>query len=90
MLGGRVGTEKKIPLVKWNDVCRPNDEAGLGLRDAMAMNKAYMAKLGWHMLNNQDALWVRVLRGKYLAKGAVNFLNSQKSNLSPTWRAILD
>lgn len=29
------------------------------------MNRALMAKLGWHLLNRKDALWSRMLKVKY-------------------------
>lgn len=36
------------------------------------------------------ALWVYVLRGKYITSGEVNFLNSKKTFLYLTWHAILN
>lgn len=41
------------------------------------------------MMYNLEALWVSVLRGKYLAGGEVNFLTSKKTLVFLTWRAII-
>lgn len=48
-----------------------------------------MLKLGWQLLKDKDALWARVLRGKYLNNGDVILDNSKKSGLCRTWKAIL-
>ena len=56
---------KKIPLVSWENVCKPKEYGGLGLRNASSVNKAFMVKLGWRLINEKDSLWVRVLRSKY-------------------------
>lgn len=81
---------RKISLVNWETVCKPKFNGGLGFHSASLTNKAYMLKLGWRMLSDPNALWSKVLRGKYLNGGEVVFSNSKKSNLSPTWKAILD
>lgn len=38
----------KWSLVKWESVCRPKQEGGLGLRSAILNGKALAAKLYWH------------------------------------------
>ena len=46
-------------------VCSPKVCGGLGLRHASLQNKVFMMKVGWRLVNNKDALWVRVIRSKY-------------------------
>ena len=41
---------KKIPLVSWENVCRPKECGGLGLHDASSVNKAFMVKF-WVEIN---------------------------------------
>lgn len=48
------------------------------------MNKALLAKLGWKMLTNPEALWVKVLKNKY---GEL-LESGPKSNVSSLWRHI--
>ena len=38
---------------------------GLGLRHSREQNKALLMKIGWGLMTNKDALWTRVVRGKY-------------------------
>ncbi|PKI64439.1 hypothetical protein CRG98_015164 [Punica granatum] len=39
---------------------------GMGLRDMALFNTAILAKKGWGFLTRRSALWVQVLRGKYV------------------------
>lgn len=49
----------------WNEVCKPKDERGVGLRQSSLVNTANMMKVGWNLVNRKDDLWVRVARSKY-------------------------
>lgn len=38
---------------------------GLGMRDMHCMNKAFVMKLGWSIMNDMNGLWTCVLRCTY-------------------------
>ena len=57
--------ERKLSLVKWNELCQPKSSGGLGLHDMRAMNDVFLMKLGWGLVIEPDSLWVRVLKSKY-------------------------
>lgn len=42
---------------------------GIEIRKAKDMNIAFMAKLGWRLLTEQEALWAQVLKTCYMKKG---------------------
>lgn len=44
--------------VKWDDVCAPKDEGGLGIKDIEVWNKASISKHLWKIVKNDDSLWV--------------------------------
>ncbi|XVE66798.1 hypothetical protein DITRI_Ditri08aG0108200 [Diplodiscus trichospermus] len=54
------------------------------------MNMAFMAKLGWRFLNEQDSLWVQVLQKKYVRYQKANVqdfvMHREASN---AWRGIV-
>ncbi|PPD83481.1 hypothetical protein GOBAR_DD19591 [Gossypium barbadense] len=51
-------------------------------------NLILLAKLGWRLMVESDALWPRVVHAKYLSSG--NFLEAIKPlNCSHTWRSML-
>lgn len=87
-LWGDSESSKKIHLVNWDIVCNNKKVGGLGLRKAKAQNLALMPKMGWKILSNEECLWAKVVKGKYLLK---DFLISyaSKRNSSLTCRGIL-
>lgn len=62
---GSSETQRKWYLISWEKICKPKDQGGMGFRNLRILNKAYMAKLAWQISNNQDKLWVQIMRYKY-------------------------
>jgi hypothetical protein len=56
---------KKYHLVKWEIVCMPQDQVGLGVVDLRVMNFCLMCKWLWK-LETTDGLWQNLIRAKYL------------------------
>lgn len=76
-------------LVKRDNVTKPKDNGGLGIRRLRDMNKAFMAKLGWKLLTKQDKLWVHVFRAKYMNnKNGITHTRT-KQVASNAWRGII-
>lgn len=81
---------RKQHLVSWNKVCKPKGEGGLGIRLAKEMNIALLAKLGWRLLNTEDALWVKILRRKFRVGELYDSTwLTARGTWSPTWRSIV-
>ena len=58
------GHKKKYRLTKWNIICRPKEQGGLGIEDLELKNKSLLAK--WlHKLINEDGMWQELLHKKY-------------------------
>jgi mannosylglycoprotein endo-beta-mannosidase len=51
--------------VKWEDVCKPKKEGGLGVKNLRLMNMGLLAKWRWKLLEEGDELWKKVLMAKY-------------------------
>ncbi|KAK4380904.1 hypothetical protein Sango_3019500 [Sesamum angolense] len=48
------------PKVAWSVVCRSIEEGGQGIRDILALNKAFMSHHLWNVIqNNQSSIWVK-------------------------------
>lgn len=75
--------------VKWSTICLSKDKGGLGLRKAKETNKALLAKLGWRILQNESALWIQVMKEKYLRNNSL-WSAPRKRDASAAWRGILD
>lgn len=52
----------KLPswvYVKWDTICTPKENGGLGFRHLSTWNKAAIGKMVWHIGNQKDELWVK-------------------------------
>lgn len=76
-------------MVKWNSICRPKVLGGLGIKKSADMNKALLAKSSWRMLQNDEGLWCKVFKNKYLKN--YNILTSsykKPTSCSSTWSGV--
>lgn len=67
MGGGGGGCEegRKICWVKWDVVCKPREEGGLGIKNIRVFNLALLGNWRWRLLTEKESLWARVLRVRY-------------------------
>ncbi|XP_061350360.1 uncharacterized protein LOC133295534 [Gastrolobium bilobum] len=79
---------KKVHLIAWNKLCKPGWVGGLGLHNLKVHNEAFLFKIAWQILNNNNALWVRLLLGKYGRKFDVRRSSSSQPYDSVMWRAL--
>ncbi|KAL2906857.1 hypothetical protein RDABS01_005567 [Bienertia sinuspersici] len=78
--------EKK--MTSWNKICSPLNAGGLGVRNLRIWNLTFMAKLGWKILTDENKLWVKLLRERYLRK--CNFMDAiPNQGQSQLWRDVL-
>lgn len=85
-LWGHEENTRKIHTVNCNDICKPRNMGGLGLRKVCDFNVAFLTKMAWQ--SNQDKLWVRDFRDKYVKEA--DFLHPPNyMNGSWRWKSIL-
>ena len=46
----------------WNVLTKSKQEGGLGFKDFMGFNDALLAKTAWRIIQNPEAMWVRILK----------------------------
>lgn len=52
--------------LSWEEVCRPKEEGGLGLRSLKDMNKVTQLKILWRLISNKSSLWVNWINSTIL------------------------
>jgi hypothetical protein len=57
--------KKKYRLTKWNVVCTPKDQGGLGVLNLEVHNKCLLSKWLFKFFTG-DEVWQQILRNKYL------------------------
>ncbi|KAK0586151.1 hypothetical protein LWI29_001876 [Acer saccharum] len=88
-LWGHSAEDKKIHLIKWDTVCYPKHQGGLGIKKSKKMNQALLAKAGWRLMQNKEGLWGNLLKHKYLRGDSWLELDKHKDNASSSiWRSI--
>lgn len=64
------GTKKDskhfLALKAWKDLCRPKSAEGLIFKHFKDINTTLLAKLGWMIARDDNSLWCRILRTKYV------------------------
>ncbi|PNX73974.1 ribonuclease H, partial [Trifolium pratense] len=60
-----LSNKNKISWVKWDDVCRPKKDGGLGVRDLKLTNLSLLAKWRWKLLQPEGGYWRDIVIAKY-------------------------
>ena len=56
----------KLALIKWENICKPKDLGGLGVKNLQWQNEALGAKLIWRLFQESNRKWAKILYNKYL------------------------
>ena len=59
----------KYHMAKWEMVCRPKDQGGLGIINTRIMNDCLIVKWIWKIFQEPDELWFKILKAKYMGEG---------------------
>ncbi|XP_056697347.1 uncharacterized protein [Spinacia oleracea] len=84
-LWGKGKDQRGIHLINWDKISSPKDEGGLGIRWVRALNKAFVLKLWWRMVHQEENFAVKVLRDKYSKSNGMFRSFSYGSHL---WKAM--
>ncbi|XP_026419860.1 uncharacterized protein LOC113315823 [Papaver somniferum] len=78
---GESDTRKAITL-KWDKVCVPLEEGGLGIKRLEIVNKSFLMKLLWKLLES-EAEWAVFMRAKYFTDNGELKTSYKKSSILP-------
>ena len=79
--------KKKYRLAKWDILCQPKDQGGLGIHNLELKNIALLSKWLYRLLTT-DGTWQQILRNKYL--GSKPLVQVQwKSGDSHFWASLM-
>ncbi len=68
------GTEEKykLSLVNWEEVCKPEEKGGLGVRRLCDLNKALLTNISYR-LGEDNTEWGNIMKAKYLSNSLFNW-----------------
>ncbi|XVE89752.1 hypothetical protein DITRI_Ditri20bG0020100 [Diplodiscus trichospermus] len=85
---GQKKEERKIHWKNWLKLTLSKNLGGLGFRDLEVFNDALLAKQAWRVLQEPNALWVKILKGLYFHDR--DFFETRKgSRASWSWSSLL-
>jgi len=79
--------KQKYRLARWDILCRPKDQGGLGILDLELQNKCLLAKWLVNLLNSEGT-WQTLLTNKYLSSKTLTQVMA-KPNDSHFWRGLM-
>ncbi|XP_078174456.1 uncharacterized protein LOC144568100 [Carex rostrata] len=86
-LWGKVDGERYLVPIAWHKICCSTEEGGLGIRDLELFNKSLLLKVVWHLAEDQDRLWVKVMKAKYYSRGGF-WAVKNKTGCSRLWKTV--
>jgi hypothetical protein len=54
-----------IAYRSWDDICKPTEQGGLGVRDMEMINKSLIIHAAWKVANNNNHFLLAILKAKY-------------------------
>nr|XP_027067853.1 uncharacterized protein LOC113693523 [Coffea arabica] len=87
-LWGEVEGRDKRHWRKWQALCKPTQENGLGLRRLQDVQDAFGCKLWWKM-RTSDTLWTRFMRAKHVAVTEHLTTTPASQTSSAVWKRML-
>jgi hypothetical protein len=79
---------RKYRLTKWNIVCRPKDQGGLGIEILELKNRCLLSKWLFKLLN-EDGVWQELLHNRYLSQKILSAVQA-KPTYSPFWKGLMN
>jgi hypothetical protein len=79
--------KRKYRLSKWNIICRPKDQGGLGIEVLELKNRCLLSKWLFKILN-EEGVWQELLHNKYLSQKTLAEVQAKPTD-SPFWKGLM-
>jgi hypothetical protein len=78
--------KKKYRLMRWNIICQPKEQGGLGIQNINVQNRCLLSKWLFKLIN-EEGIWQKLLKRKYLRSQMITQV--QKSRETHSSRTAL-
>lgn len=73
----------------WDDLCKPKDKGGLGIRDVFKINKSLFINAAWNIATDKNPFLSSILKAKYYPRSSFWTVSKQNSTKSVFWSSVL-
>ena len=80
--------KRRIHWMSWEKLCMSKEDGGMGFRDLECFNEALLARQTWRIIQYEDSLFSKVLKGKYFENDSLVYAQLG-SKPSYAWRSIM-
>ncbi len=82
-----IRNKKRYRLTRWDIICQPKDQGGLGVHNLEIQNKCLLSKWLFKLINEQG-VWQDFLRRKYLHNKSITEVD-KKQGYSHFWSGLM-
>lgn len=74
--------------MKWQELCKPKNQGGMGFKDLALFNDALLVKQTWHLLHDTQSLFYQVFKAKFFHNSLVMEAKNPVG-ASYAWKSII-
>lgn len=75
-------------LTRWDIICRPKDQGGLGIENLEVKNRCLLSKWLFRLSVKTEGTWVQILKNKYLQHKTLAHVTTRPGD-SPFWKGLM-
>lgn len=77
-----------IAYRSWNDICKPTEQGGLGIKDLQTVNKSLVIQSAWNIITNKNPFLTAIFKAKYFSNESFWNVTNQRPR-SIFWSSVL-
>jgi hypothetical protein len=79
--------KKKYRLTRWNIICQPKEQGGLGIQNIDVQNRCLLSKWLFRLIN-EEGIWQNLLKKKYLCSQTITHVQKKLGD-SQFWSSLM-
>ena len=82
------GDSQKVHWVRWEELCKPKEQGGMGIKDLSRFNDALLTKQTWQLLHDKSTLFYPIFKERFFPHCSIMEATCP-SLASYAWKSII-